>query len=121
MSEHSRERWSRLQGDEFLQRLSIIIGWFENLDLMIGDIYIHEQEAQLLFSRLDHFDRESHRTIIDAVAGPGLLMGYLWGARVLVDPAVPKGHIAMVPEGMQLRSLTAGATFPIGWADGVKS
>ena len=117
---YAQERWSRLQGDEFLQRLSVIFGWFENLDLMVDSIYLNERQVVELATRTDHFDRTVNHVVIAADVNPGTLCGTLWGARVYASPHVPEGHIAVVPAGMQLRTLTREACFCVGWADGVK-
>lgn len=122
MSEYVRNRLALIdKSDEFLRHLAIIFGWFENLNLVVGGIYLHEREVRMLWGRPEHFDREVSRVVIDADNQPGILMGYLWGAQVRQSTAVLEGHLALVPGGMMLRNLGPEACFPIGYGAGVKT
>lgn len=77
--------------------------------MRVGTIWLHENELKLLRAAPMHFDRIDQKVLLDLGQ-----RGALWGMLVMEDPVVLPGHIVMLQDDIEVKSIGPGAQMSLG-------
>jgi hypothetical protein len=100
---------------DIVERLRGVFGWVEERGMRVGDVWLHPNQAkELLVGHVEVFDRETVpqqlRNAIETKGG--VLLGYIFGARVYQSEIIVENHVALVPDGWDVKLLQGASCMP---------
>ena len=100
---------------ELLEKVGDAFAWIERMNLRVGEIWLHPDEAAVLKTERGEFDAICSWNVKQATKRPeqhGEYIGMLWGAKVFESDLVVPQHICAVPDGWAVLDPSQG--FPLG-------
>jgi hypothetical protein len=100
---------------DIVERLRAAFGWVEERGMYVGDVWLHPNQGKELFvGHPEVFDREVCDVLLRAVVEKkrAVLLGYIFGARVFQSENILENHVALVPDGWDVKMLDRASCMP---------
>ena len=88
--------------------------WIETRNMRVGRIWLNPEQGRELRS-YEGFDVAASSKVIEHLREltGATLIGFLWGVQVFESDVVVSDHIAITPDGMDVRLIDSSACMPL--------